>query len=134
MLLLSVNSQAAQPSGARDFSLFFQGQPITDQTSLRIFEQYVIQNSLPVVLKVSTKTCGPCIMTKKPYQLLAENYASKVLFIELDADNFIAISRKLSISKVPAFIYFASGREQCRFFGSGGLAQLREFLKTQIRN
>ena len=116
-----------------NFESLFRGQSITDDTARNIFESQVLRSKIPVIMKISTPTCGPCIMTKKPYETLSKNYHNKVTFMEMDATRFMRLSSQLAVSRVPLFIYFYNGLEQKRFTGKDGLNELILYLQNQIK-
>jgi thioredoxin 1 len=120
-------------SAAIPFESFFHHQAITPENSLALFDQQVIRNTQPVVLKISTQTCGPCKMIKRPFEALAQEYQNKIVFIEMDAHQFSAISSRLGVQYVPLILVYSQGNIQAKYMGASALNQLRTYLQAQTR-
>lgn len=67
------------------------------------------KKEMPVVLKVYATWCGPCKMSKKPFEELAIEHAGKGTFLALDSDtkdeDLIAVMEEFEVKGLPSFVY-----------------------------
>lgn len=124
---LNLNSNT---STTLNFESLFTGIPVNEMNSFKVFDKHVLKNQKIVVIKFFTPTCYPCVMTKRPFENLAQEFANKSVFIELEATKFPQLSSQLQVLKVPTFICFSNGQAKQRFEGAPGINQVRNFLTS----
>lgn len=70
------------------------------------FEQKVLNNSRPAVLKFSATWCPPCKRIKGLIEEIAELH-TEVNFVDINFDNFPELSNKYNIRTLPTLIFLA---------------------------
>jgi thioredoxin 1 len=83
------------------------------------FEQYVLRNERPVMVKCFAPWCGMCAMSKPFFESLAVNPALKerMAFAQVEIEKFPDLSARYEIVGVPAFLYINHGAVKGRIDG-----------------
>lgn len=80
------------------------------------------------LVQFSTKFCAICPSTKKLLQDIARNFAG-INFIEIDAENNLDLTKKLSIFSTPTVLILDSaGKEIGRFSGKPNREKITDFI------
>lgn len=95
------------------------------------FEQKVLASSKPVILKASATWCPPCQMSKPIFEKLAGEMGDKVMFAEVDVDQF-PDGQLLNVQALPTFIGYKNGKEVSRFAGFRERQQLKQEIEKLL--
>ena len=100
------------------------------------FQQQISQTDKPVVVDFWVPWCMPCRMTKPILEKLAQEYAQKVDFLPIDADESRDVLEQFKVSGIPTVLAFSNGNVVGRVTGAhdeagyramfGALAEGRE--------
>lgn len=69
------------------------------------FEQRVLNNNLPAVVKFSASWCNPCKRIKTIIDQVASKYSKKVNFVEVNFDDLPELSSKYNIRSLPTVLF-----------------------------
>ena len=75
--------------------------------SLEEFKDIIYQNK-DVVVVFSTYWCGPCKLMKPVFERVSEKFPEMV-FIPVDAEAMLEISKMYNVTSVPTIIHFKNG-------------------------
>lgn len=78
---------------------------VTDES----FQQEVLESEIPVVVDFMATWCGPCKMIAPILHKLSEEYSGRIKFVELDTDQYDALSRQYGVQKIPNLTFFKDG-------------------------
>ncbi|RME81067.1 MAG: thioredoxin [Caldilineae bacterium] len=92
----------------------------------------VLQAGLPVVLLFWRQECTPCRELDPIVHWLADDYAGKVIFAQVDADAEAELVRRYAVDRVPALVFVKDGRVVGTGFGSPPEADLRRWCEYLI--
>ena len=73
------------------------------------FEQEVVKNKKPVVVKAFATWCGPCMYMAEPFLEVSNEFNDQVTFLELDVDHERDIAIKFGISSIPTLLFLKQG-------------------------
>lgn len=74
------------------------------------FQSEVLESDLPVVVDFMAPWCGPCRMIAPAIHRLAEEYAGRVKFVEVDTDQQAALAASYGVQKIPNLTFFKDGQ------------------------
>lgn len=80
-------------------------------TSMQEFQEKVISSTKPVVVDFSAAWCGACQTIKPTFEKIAQDLASKYLFVEVDVDAAGQIANNYNIKGIPTITFFKNGKE-----------------------
>lgn len=78
---------------------------VTDEN----FDAEVLKSDIPVLVDFSAEWCGPCKSLAPIVEELAEDYAGKVKFVQVDIDKSRQTPASFGIMAVPTIIIFKDG-------------------------
>jgi len=106
----------------------------SDEAYRKAYNQCIMQSPLPVVVKFYMKGCGQCLAIKGALEQLANDYAGRVRFIEIDAaDEFKDLANHNKVKALPTLIYIDNGEEQGRDTGPQTINTLRNHVKEYFK-
>jgi thioredoxin 1 len=73
------------------------------------FQAEVLESKIPVVVDFMAPWCGPCKMIAPILKKLEEEYSGRVKFVELDTDQYAALSAQYGVQKIPNLTFFKNG-------------------------
>ena len=94
-------------------------------TTINELEKKIQTSTMPIIIKCSATWCPPCKAMKPLYEQLAQELQEKIMFFELDTDQFDD-TRKLNIRGIPVFILYRNGKEISRIVGARTYKELKE--------
>jgi thioredoxin 1 len=87
---------------------------VTDQD----FERSVLRSPLPVVVDFWAAWCPPCRAIAPAIEQLAGEYAGRVTFAKLNADENPRTTMAYGVQGLPTLVFFKGGREAGRLVGA----------------
>lgn len=82
------------------------------------FADFVMNESLPVIVDFWAPWCAPCIRAAQYFPNLAKNFAGKIRFAKMNVDENRYTPTSLKVSSIPHFIVFYKGEYFTRFVGA----------------
>jgi len=86
--------------------------------NLKEFQEKISSTDKPIVVDFWATWCGPCMMTKPILEKLAEEYADKVEFMPINADDSREVLEQFRIFGIPTVISIRNGKEAGRIAGA----------------
>ncbi|MBQ7814833.1 MAG: hypothetical protein IJ387_10120, partial [Thermoguttaceae bacterium] len=78
------------------------------------------------------KWCGPCQMTGKTFDSLAQRFAGRAKIAKVDVDAHPKLGTKCDISAVPTVLLYEDGELRERFVGVRSEAELADALEIAL--
>jgi len=94
------------------------------------FQQKISETGKPIVIDFWADWCVPCKMTKPTLEKLGVEYAEKVTFIPINADDSQEILDQFHVASIPTVITFRDGKEVGRLIGAQKEADYRAMFET----
>lgn len=101
---------------------------VTDST----FQDEVLKSDLPVLVDFSAEWCGPCKSLAPIVDSLAEDYAGRVKFVQVDIDQSRQTPGAYGIMAVPTLILFRNGEVVDKVTGFKPKAVLVQHLERLV--
>ncbi|MCD6364780.1 MAG: thioredoxin [Planctomycetes bacterium] len=89
------------------------------------FETEVIASDIPVLVDLGAEWCMPCRMIAPIVDELADEYAGKAKFCQVDIDVCREWAMKLDVRAVPTLVLFKDGAMVNKFVGLQQKAELK---------
>ena len=89
------------------------------------FQQKISESNKPVIIDFWATWCGPCMMTKPILEKLGKEYAEKVDFMPINADDSREVLEQFRVMGIPTVITLRDGKEVGRVTGSQNEANYR---------
>lgn len=93
------------------------------------FAAEVLQSPIPVLVDFFAVWCNPCKMMAPIVDQLAQDFAGKVKFVQVDIDQSPKLAEEYGVQGVPTFILFKGGQPTGKMTG----ARPRDNLLAAIR-
>lgn len=94
------------------------------------FQQIVLESNKPVVIDFWAAWCGPCMMSKPILEKLAKEYADKIEFMPINADNSREVLEQFRVFGIPTVITLQNGKETGRMTGAQNEASYRSMFEA----
>ncbi len=101
-------------------------QEITDLN----FEEFILNNSQPIVLDFWARWCGPCKSVTAAIEVMAKEYEGEVVIGKVDVDTNPELTLKFGVRSMPTILYVKDGEVMDKQVGSTSKMVLEEKLKT----
>ncbi len=82
------------------------------------FQKKISESEKPVIIDFWAPWCGPCKMTKPILDKLAKEYAEKVEFMPINADDSREVLEQFRVFGIPTVITLRNGKEVGRVTGA----------------
>ena len=96
----------------------------------KTFNEKLKQNPLPVVVDFWASWCGPCKAVKPVLEKLAIEYAGRVDFWQINADENPEILQDLKVYGIPTLVVFRDGKESLRQVGAKPASALKALFEA----
>jgi thioredoxin 1 len=103
------------------------------ETDAARFPQDVLQATGPVLVDFYAPWCGPCQMLAPALERLAEEYAGRVQFYQVNVDESPELAAAFRITGVPTLLIFQNGRPVDTLVGLASPRALRTRLDNVAR-
>ena len=94
------------------------------------FQQRISESNKPVIVDFWAPWCGPCMMTKPILDKLGKEYAEKVEFMPVNADNSRDVLDQFRVMGIPTVITLRNGKEVGRVTGAQNEANYRTMFEA----
>jgi thioredoxin 1 len=94
------------------------------------FQQKISVSEKPIVVDFWATWCGPCMMTKPILDKLGKEYAEKVEFLPINADDSREILEHFRVFGIPTVITIRNGKEVGRVTGAQNEAGYRMMFEA----
>jgi thioredoxin 1 len=94
------------------------------------FQQKISESEKPVIIDFWAPWCGPCKMTKPILDKLAKEYAEKVEFMPINADDSREVLEQFRVFGIPTVITLRGGKEVGRVTGAQNEAGYRAMFEA----
>jgi len=94
------------------------------------FQQKTSEASKPIVVDFWAAWCGPCMMTKPILEKLAKEYAGKIEFMPINADDSREILEQFRVFGIPTVLTLRNGKEAGRITGVQNEANYRAMFEA----
>jgi thioredoxin 1 len=98
------------------------------------FQRKVLDSTIPVVADFWAPWCGPCKVVTPILEKMSVDYAEKVLFIKINADENPNLLDKYGIQGIPTLLFFQNGKLFDRLVGAHPAATILEKVEALLEN
>jgi len=103
-----------------------------EDVNSEIFDRVIARSTMPVLVDVWARWCGPCRMMEPAYAAAARELEPLVRLIKLNSDAEQAVASRLGISGIPTMILFREGREVARTSGAMSAPQIVQWVREHL--
>lgn len=100
--------------------------------NVAIFENFIANSELPVVVDFWAPWCGPCLSMAPHFEKVAMAMPLQAQFLKINNDHEERLSADLHISGIPAVLVFKEGKELDRFIGARHSEDIQKWVKQYI--
>ncbi|MEI8132424.1 MAG: thioredoxin, partial [Leptolinea sp.] len=96
------------------------------------FSTRVEKSELPVLLDFNAEWCVPCKRMAPILEKLADDWAGKAVFYQIDADESADLTTKFGVMSIPTVIMLKAGKEVQRTTGLQNREKLVELFSAHL--
>jgi thioredoxin len=94
------------------------------------FQQKISNSNKPVLIDFWAAWCKPCVTTKPVLEKLSKEYADKVEFMPINADDSNELLEQFHIKSIPTIIILRDGKEAGHITGAQNEANYRAMFEA----
>lgn len=94
------------------------------------FQQKISESEKPVIVDFWASWCGPCMMTKPILEKLSKEYADKIQFMPVNADDSREVLEQFHVRGIPTVITLRDGKEIGRVTGAQSEVNYRAMFEA----
>jgi thioredoxin 1 len=94
------------------------------------FQQKISESNKPTIIDFWADWCIPCKMTKPILEKLGKEYAGKVEFMPINADDSREVLEQFQVASIPTVITLRNGKEIGRTTGAQNETNYRAMFKA----
>ena len=94
------------------------------------FQQKISASSKPIIIDFWATWCMPCMMTKPILEKLAKEYADKIEFMPINADDSREALEQFRVFGIPTVLTLRDGKEVGRVTGAQNEANYRAMFEA----
>ncbi len=97
-----------------------------------LFNKYVANSELPVVVDFWAAWCGPCQAMAPVFSELAKEMKGKCVFLKVDTESEQQLSTRFAIRSIPSLKVFKGGKVVAETAGALPKSQLLGFISPHV--
>ena len=94
------------------------------------FQQKISETSKPVIVDFWAAWCAPCMMTKPILEKLAQEYADRIEFMPINADDSREVLKQFRVLGIPTVLTLRNGKVVGRVTGAQNEANYRSMFEA----
>ncbi|MEK7080714.1 MAG: thioredoxin [Patescibacteria group bacterium] len=98
------------------------------------FENEIKKSNKPVLVDFFATWCEPCSVLAPILEKVAEEFKDKVILLKANLDNIPLTAQKFGIDRIPTVTLFKGGKPAGGFVGLRTEADIKEWLKDEIKS
>jgi len=102
------------------------------EASEALFNKYVANSELPVVVDFWASWCGPCQAMAPVFSELAKEMKGKCVFLKVDTESEQQLAARFAIRSIPSLKVFKAGKVAAETAGALPKIQLKAFIAPHI--
>ena len=92
------------------------------------FKEYVLNQTLPVLVDFYADWCGPCKMVAPVLEELEQEYGDKIKVVKVNIDKEIELAREYRVATIPTIMVFENGELRDSVIGYHSKEELEDLL------